>query len=142
MKGKAPIQTDAKSIYFNTTNGLRIELGSTPQMITYQNQKLTAAQATNDKTADRTQYLHRMGEQLGLATKLYQLKGKEAEMEKESDWEITVAIVVSVGVLFFIIAGCIINDRNKKNNARQNATDIEEDVNQQASVALNESDKE
>jgi hypothetical protein len=86
LKDKQPLEHSEKSIYFNSTEGVRIELGSTPQFIAFNNKKLTTAQATNS-TEDKTRYLHTMGDQLGMATKLYQMKGQNVPAtETNDDW--------------------------------------------------------
>ena len=74
IQDKAAIQVDKESIYFNTTTDIRIELGSIPQFIAYNNKMLLNAQATNSTTADKSQSMYLMGEQLGLASKLYSIK--------------------------------------------------------------------
>jgi hypothetical protein len=107
MKDKENLKTGEKSIYFNSTEGVRIDLGSTPQFIAYNNKKLTTAQATKS-TEDKTRYLHTMGDQLGMATKLYQMKAKTVPADENSDWENTVTIVVTVGILLSVIAFCVI----------------------------------
>jgi len=90
IKGKEPILINDESLFFNSTEGVKIELASTPQMIAFNNKKLINAQATNS-TEDKAKYLYKMGEQLGLATKLYQRKGAEAvtitpDTPDTSDW--------------------------------------------------------
>lgn len=115
MKDKQPIQNDDKSIYFNSTEGVRIELGSTPQFIAYNNKKLTTAQATKS-TEDKTRYLHTMGDQLGMATKLYQIKGQNAPAKENNDWENAVVISLTVGILLAMIAFCVISQRKKRVN--------------------------
>jgi len=92
IKGKEPILSKDSgkdvSLFFNSTEGVKIELASVPQMISFNNKKLTDAQATNS-TLDKSKYLYNMGEQLGLATKLYAKKGSDAAVTftpETSDW--------------------------------------------------------
>ena len=54
-----------------------------------------------------------MGDQIGSATKLYQLKAKSLPT-KDNDWETTAIAVSSVCLLFMVIGACVINDRKKK----------------------------
>lgn len=132
IDGKHPIEHNDNSIFFNTTEEVKIELASTPQFIAFNNKKLITAQATNS-TDDRTRYLHTMGDQLGMATKLYQIKGKAAEKETNDDWLNTVAFAVSFGVLFSAIAFCVVKDKRKNSN-KLSASDIEEVDNQGLTV--------
>jgi len=75
MEGKAPINAGNMTLSMNTTEDYRVDLSSMPMFIALNNKKLTTAQATNS-TEDKTKYLYTMGEQLGLATKLYAVRGK------------------------------------------------------------------
>jgi len=43
IDGKHPIQHKGDSIFFNTTEEVKIELSSTPQMIAFNNDKLATA---------------------------------------------------------------------------------------------------
>jgi len=61
IKGKHPINNTDDSIYFNTTEDVKIELASTPKMIASNNRKLTIAQA-NNSTIDKSVYLKKMGQ--------------------------------------------------------------------------------
>jgi len=60
ISGKHAISNTDDSIYFNTTEDVKIELASTPKMIASNNKKLTIAQSTNS-TIDKSVYLKKMG---------------------------------------------------------------------------------
>jgi len=125
IQDKAAIQVDKESIYFNTTTDIRIELGSIPQFIAYNNKMLLNAQATNSTTADKSQSMYLMGEQLGLASKLYSIKGAEATgSEANDDWYGTMVIGGVVCVLLAIVAASCI--KNRQNKVKLNAEDLEE----------------
>ena len=128
LKDRAAIVIEKESIHFNTTNDIRIELGSTPQFIAYNNKMLLNAQATNStSTDDKAQSLYMMGEQMGMATKLYQIKGADApDGETNDDWYTTLAIGGVVCLLFVIIVASCINKR--QNKAKLTADDLEGDV--------------
>ena len=110
IDGKHPIAHDDVSIFFNTTEEVKIELASVPQFMAFNNRKLTTAMATNS-TEDKTQYLKTMGDQLGMATKLYEIKGKNQESKDTSDWDNIVFLVCTVGILFSVILCFVISDR-------------------------------
>jgi len=71
IKDKYPILAINDSLSFNSTDNITIDISATPQLIAKNNKKLITEQAAANSTEDKTQYLYRMGEQLGLATKLY-----------------------------------------------------------------------
>lgn len=60
ISGKKPIEHNGKSIFFNSTEGVKIDLGSVPEFIAFNNKKLVDCQATNC-TDDKTDYLSMMG---------------------------------------------------------------------------------
>lgn len=112
IEGKHPI--DSESISFNTTEDVKIELASVPEMIAFNNQKLTNLQSSNS-TEDKTQYLEMMGQQLGMATKLYQIKGKNLPTTaKQNDWDTTLLIVGAGAVLFTALAVCVVRMKKAK----------------------------
>ena len=124
---KHPIDHNDVSIFFNTTEEIKIELSSIPQFIAFNNRKLTTAQATNS-TEDKTKFLKIMGDQLGMATKLYEIKGKNKKSNESSNWDNTIFLVCTVGILFSTIAFCVITDRKQK-VADKSTNDIEEEDN-------------
>jgi len=71
IKDKYPILAINDSLSFNSTDNITIDISATPQLIAKNNKKLITEQAAANSTEDKTQYMYRMGEQLGLATKLY-----------------------------------------------------------------------
>jgi len=71
IKDMYPILAINDSLSFNSTDNITIDISATPQLIAKNNKKLITEQAAANSTEDKTQYLYRMGEQLGLATKLY-----------------------------------------------------------------------
>jgi len=74
------------------------------------------AQSTNSTGEDKSQYLYKMGRQLGLATKLYQLRGKAAPVaSKQTDWQTITLIGGSVLVLMIVIGLCFVK---KHKNAK------------------------
>jgi len=84
-------------------------------MIAFNNQKLTNLQSSDSKE-DKTQYLEMMGQQLGMATKLYQVKGKDlpATAAKQNDWDTTLLIVGAGAILFSAIVVCVVRMRKAK----------------------------
>ena len=62
-----------------------------------------------------------------MATKLYEIKGKNKE-SNDTTWDNTIFLVCTVGILFSVIAFCVITDRKKK-VADESANDIEEEDN-------------
>jgi len=126
IQGKHPINSTDDSIFFNTTEDVKINLANTPKYIASNNQKLTTAQATSS-TIDKSVYLKNMGHQLGMATKLYQMKGKTLPAPaKENDWTQTVLISGGVAVLLSMIACCVIKIRNNKAAKYDEIVDIED----------------
>lgn len=77
IDGKGQIKFQNQSITFTTTEEVEVDLSGLPELIASNNKKLMKAQAANS-TEDKSQYLYKMGEQIGLASKLYQISGKPA----------------------------------------------------------------
>lgn len=93
------------------------------------------AQSTNS-TADKSQYLYKMGNQLGLATKLYQLRGKSAPVaSRELDLQTTALIGGSVLVLMIVIGLCFV--KKHKKNAKQ-STEADSDEVAERTLTVNE----
>lgn len=122
IDGKHPIEHNDASIFFNTTENVKIELSSIPEMIAFNNQKLTNLQSSNS-TEDKTQYLEMMGQQLGMATKLYQVKGKDLPAAaKQNDWDTTLLIVGAGAILFSAIVVCVVRMRKAKRVNKDSVT--------------------
>jgi len=134
LEGKAPIAAKNQSLSMTTTEEVEVDLSGLPDLIARNNKKLVLAQSAN-ATGEKGQYLHKMGQQLGLATKLYQLKGKEAPVaSKGLDWQVTALIAGSVFVLIAATVFCFV----KKHRRHGGAMKVADDEPTERSLTVNE----
>lgn len=92
---KEPIA--AHNLTFKTANNVTVDLHMVPYFISRDQAAITEAYATNS-TKSLSEQHYNIGKQLGMATKLFQLRGKDTPNGSKSYW------IIGAIVLFVILA--------------------------------------
>lgn len=118
MEDKEPMLTANQTLAFTTTDNYTVDMSMFLNFVSSKHQKLSIAQATKNFTEDRTQITYRMGNQLGVATQLFQKRGKVIEKEQEptNDSYVYVGVIASVVILSLLVACCMMHQRKKRVN--------------------------